>query len=292
MDDDNDNATPHSAASPTNNEESFDDFLSRELLKLSLQDRNAINEEIHGVRCLALLETPLLLETGLKEFEEALQRIPLSKKAAYELCRKRCLADSEYRTYAIHDDEFRLRFLRCELFDATKAATRYSNYLDFVHEMWGPIALQRPIRMSDFTTSEMKFFRKGYFQILPFRDQSGRRVFVVLGGMIIENNAVDNIARVSTVRNGMAFVEVKIECFVIFIERERERNQKAERADARISNCSLMALLLRSPRIVCFLWTQITFFRNISKANSLVSCYLFLIFFFFAISGQNSILFV
>ena len=83
--DDNDSTTTHSAASP--NAQSFDDFLSRELLKLSLQDRNAINEEIHGVRCLALSETPLLLETGLKEFEEALQRMPLSKKAAYEICR-------------------------------------------------------------------------------------------------------------------------------------------------------------------------------------------------------------
>ena len=166
--------------------QSFDDLLSRELLKLSLQDRNAINEEIHGVRCLALPETPLLLETGLKEFEEALQRMPSSQNvAAYEICRKRCLADSEYRTYAIHDDEFRLRFLRCELFDATKAAIRYTNYLNFVHEMWGPIALQRPIRLSDFTKSEMKLFRKGEFQILPFRDQSGRRVIVCLGGDIL-----------------------------------------------------------------------------------------------------------
>ena len=190
-------ATPHSA-SP--NSQSLDDLLSRELLKLSLQDRNAICEEIHGVRCLALPETPLLLETGLKEFEEALQRIPLENKASYEICRKRCLADSEYRTYAIHDDEFRLRFLRCELFDATKAAIRYSNYLHFVHEMWGPIALQRPIRLSDFTKSEMKLFRKGYSQILPFRDQSGRRVIVILGGIEIafQNNIVDKITRVST----------------------------------------------------------------------------------------------
>ena len=198
-DNDNDSATLHSAASP-HATQSIDDLLSRELLKLSLQDRNAINEEIHGVRCLALPETPMLLDTGLKEFEEALQRISLADKAAYEICRKQCLADSEYRTYAIHDDEFRLRFLRCELFDATKAATRYTNYLDFVYEFWGPIALQRPIRLSDCTNSEMKYFRKGDFQILPFRDQSGRRVIAILGGMEMsfQTKAVNDFARVST----------------------------------------------------------------------------------------------
>ena len=251
---DNDSATPHSAASPPN-EESFDDLLSRELLKMSLQDRNAINEEIHGVRCLALSETPRLLEIGLKEFEEALRRMPISsQKAAYEICRKRCLADSEYRTYAIHDDDFRLRFLRCELFDVTKAATRYANYLNFVHELWGPIALQRPIRLADFTTSEMKLFRKGYFQILPFRDQSGRRVIVVLGGMSVPKNDHAMIARVSTaqwlcVRGS----QNRILCSLCG-EKDRsiERDQRVKQMDDRILICSLVTLLLRSARIVCF----------------------------------------
>ena len=93
---DNDSATLHSAASP-HATQSIDDLLSSELLKLSLQDRNAINEEIHGVRCLALPETPALLETGLKEFEEALQRIP-NQAPKRQLMKsvdwKRCLADS------------------------------------------------------------------------------------------------------------------------------------------------------------------------------------------------------
>ena len=46
-----------------------DDLLSRELLKLSLNDRTAIHEEIHGVRCLAVQETPELIVAALIEFQ-------------------------------------------------------------------------------------------------------------------------------------------------------------------------------------------------------------------------------
>ena len=46
--------------------------LSKELLKLSLNDRNAIEEEIHGVRCGAAEETPELLDRSLREFDSKL----------------------------------------------------------------------------------------------------------------------------------------------------------------------------------------------------------------------------
>ena len=45
----------------------IDDLLSRELLEMSLQDRNAITEEIHGVQTLAPEETPEKLATAVRE---------------------------------------------------------------------------------------------------------------------------------------------------------------------------------------------------------------------------------
>ena len=173
-------------------------LLTREFLKLSTSDRTAIQEEIHGVRCLAVRETPEIIHKGLKDFQDELQKLPKDEKQTYEECQVRAMLyeDEEDSCYALHD-EFKLRFLRIELFDAAKAVKRFVSYLDFVREHWGPeIALQRLIRFSDFTKAEMKLFRKGYFQVLPFRDHSGRRIISLLGGFDPE---VDPVARTKAI---------------------------------------------------------------------------------------------
>ena len=158
-------------------------LLSRELLKLSLSDRTAIHEEIHGVRCMAVNETPELINEALVEFQTELDRMPYDQKQAYEECRFRGVIYEDESHYALRDDNFRLRFLRAELFDATKAAVRFTKYLDVVNTYWGTdIVLKRLIRFSDFNKNETQMFRKGYFQVLPFRDRSGRRIVTFLGG--------------------------------------------------------------------------------------------------------------
>ena len=172
----------------------FAHLLSREMMKVSMGDRTAIQEEIHGVRCLAVHETPELIRRGLDEFQRELDKIPKDEKRAYEECRVRAMLyqDEEDSCYALNE-AFYLRFLRVDLFDAAKAARRFANYLEFVREHWGAdIALQRLIRFSDFSKAEMKLFRKGYFQVLPFRDHAGRRVLTLLGGF---DPKVDPIAR-------------------------------------------------------------------------------------------------
>ena len=45
--------------------------------------------------------------------------------------------------------DFRLRFLRSELFDAAKAAKKIVGFLDLLLEYYGEFALRRPIRLSD-----------------------------------------------------------------------------------------------------------------------------------------------
>lgn len=176
-----------------------DGVLSQGLMSMSILDRNAILEEIHGATCLAVEETPELLQAALEEFEQELERGngKTSDSKAYRLlvsqneqrirdsfgdCYKVHPRHPSY-SYAIDDDNFRLRFLRCELFNVSKAVKRFYDYLSYVHEHWGEIALKRPIRLSDFTKNELKLFRKGMFQLLPYRDSSGRRVMVILGAM-------------------------------------------------------------------------------------------------------------
>ena len=158
-----------------------DDLITQALFRLSFQDRNAINEEIHGVRGLAPEETPELLERALADLHLLLNEItmePPSLKIAYDLSQN----DDKSRSY-VNDPNFRLRFLRCELFDAKKAAIRMIKYLDFVLEEFGEYALTRPIKIADFTKEEMKILHSGCIQLLPYRDRTGRPILTWVGHM-------------------------------------------------------------------------------------------------------------
>jgi len=64
-------------------------LLAKELNKLSFNNRERINEEIHGVCCLALEETPELLETALDKLSSALEDIPCTVQRSKDLCRAR-----------------------------------------------------------------------------------------------------------------------------------------------------------------------------------------------------------
>lgn len=161
-----------------------DDLLSKELYQLSFADRNAINEEIHGVRCLAPNETPELLHQSLSNLQRELDAMPY--KPAYDKAQAYARDPSTAKTSFVNTTEFRLKFLRCELFDAATAAVRLIKYLDLIVEMYGLFALQRKIQLTDFSKHELQILRAGYFQMLPFRDRSGRRVMCIVGNMGIQ----------------------------------------------------------------------------------------------------------
>jgi len=157
----------------------IDTFLLNAMLSLSVQDRNDINEEIHGVRCLAIEETPELLEQSLSKMSTALEHIPPIAKKAYS----KSMELFSLTTYAM-DRDFRLRILRCELFDILKASTRLVKYMDFVMEIFGQDRvelLERPIHLKDLEEEEETYYflRSGSLQLLSYRDRSGRRIGVV-----------------------------------------------------------------------------------------------------------------
>ena len=168
-----------------------DELLAKELLQLSVEDRNGIQEEIHGVRCLAKEETPEFIYNALRQLDFELnndESIPPSQKSAYIRSQELQMVQ-QHATY-VNGTEFRLRILRCELFDVKKAARRMVNFLNYALEYFGEYALVRPIRISDFTKSELKVFKtKGWFQFLPFRDRSGRRIFIFFPGMLSRNDS-------------------------------------------------------------------------------------------------------
>jgi hypothetical protein len=117
-----------------------DNLLSQDLHHMSFQERERILEEIHGVSNLCPEETPELLRESLAQL--ALEVEAITHKPAYEE------AQTFPNTYVNHDN-FRLRFLRTDLFDAYKAAIRMVKYLELVKVYYGSVALQRPIQLSD-----------------------------------------------------------------------------------------------------------------------------------------------
>jgi len=150
-----------------------DDLLSKELLQLSLQDRNAIDEEIHGVQTFAPEETPEMLSNALRKMEIEIDSIP--NKAAFDRSQR-------FPNTYVNGAEFRLRFLRSDLFEIKEAAGKMVKFLDLISELFGDFALRRQIQMSDFSREEMQVFRVGHQQLLPYRDRSGRRIFALVGG--------------------------------------------------------------------------------------------------------------
>ena len=199
--------------------EIVDELLAKEMMNLSLKDRNDIQEEIHGVKCMAVEETPELLQAALKQLAYEIDvNTPDSRKQAYLQSLRMKLKNDELQNHQrtlrelhspqyivqsnsrnmhnthsnnnstsnkqsycyIHDDvEFRLRFLRCELFHVQKSAKRMLRFLDLALELFGEFALRRPIQLSDFTKDEMRYLRKGRNQVMPNRDRSGRRMSTI-----------------------------------------------------------------------------------------------------------------
>lgn len=163
--------------------------LSDTILELNLTDRLAIEEEIHGVRCGAVEETPELLERSLFEFDEQLNTIKeedpdkaLLRNVARISSHNPTAIEGPMKNCYLNDPDIRLRFLRCECFVVDKAVHRLISFLEFTSDLFGDYVAERPIQLSDFNTKDEELaLQNSRNQLLPFRDRSGRRVLVGVG---------------------------------------------------------------------------------------------------------------
>jgi len=170
------------------NSRSVEKLLAKEFLSLSFRDRNAISEEMHGVSCMLVEENPEMINESLVKLDYEISLIPSKYKKMYELCKNRYgnRTSSEPGGSYVNDVNFRLRFLRSEVFNATHAASKLTGFLNVVVDLFGDYALQRPIRLSDFEEDELQVFRMGNQQLLPFRDRSGRRIITGVEGLAMQ----------------------------------------------------------------------------------------------------------
>ena len=145
-------------------------IVAQELNKLSLQDRNRVLEEIHGVQdAPALLENDEFVGRSLLELTAELQSVPA--KSAFAEARRR---DSAY----VSRRDFLLKFLRAEHFCVKNVATRILAFFEYKLELFGTDKLTKDIEIRDILDDpdDRMALASGLFQPLSTRDRSGRIV--------------------------------------------------------------------------------------------------------------------
>jgi hypothetical protein len=184
-----------------------DALLAEELHRMSFEDRESMQEEIHGIKSLAPSETPEMRNESLRLFRQEVHRrlhqriedrqrhhqhnwhngnrhdaikdqlldllVATDERSTNEACRR-----YDY----IYSNDFMIRFIRAELFDTAKAIDRWMVYLELLLEYYGMVALERPLLLEDLTEPDLTILRAGILHILPSRDRFNRRVFCILAG--------------------------------------------------------------------------------------------------------------
>jgi hypothetical protein len=158
-------------------DEDIEAALANELTKLSLSDRNKIQEEIHCVTSLAVPETSVFVEDSLEKLR--LETSSLVGTGGGNVYVDAIVMESAY----VQSQDFCLRFLRADFFSVKLAAKRMLNHLELLFKFFGLVALHRPLRYSDLTREEQDCMRKGPSQILPSRDKAGRLILILQGSM-------------------------------------------------------------------------------------------------------------
>ena len=149
---------------------------AQELYEMEPPEREAINYELHGVQSRAVPETPEFLHIALQQLTVYVDTVlQPSEKRAYTYA-----VQTLQSTY-VHTDELKVRFLRAELFDVSKAARRYCHGLQYLYDHFGDIALLRQLHLADLNAEETQFLHKGFKQLLPSRDRFGRRMMAHFG---------------------------------------------------------------------------------------------------------------
>jgi hypothetical protein len=167
----------------------LDDLVSKDMNKLSMEEReNALND-VHGIVDTNRLEDepPELVDRRLRDLVRELD--PIKRGTAYET------AERISQNY-VGDRRFRLAFLRAESFDAKHAAHRMIRYFEEKKSLFGEEKLIKDISLDDLDEEDMNTLEAGYLQVLPVKDRSDRRIIAVLR-RLREYRYAENAVRVS-----------------------------------------------------------------------------------------------
>lgn len=143
--------------------EQTEKLLASDLYKLSSEERQEAMNDIHGVSE-EVEEDPETIDKLLAKFEGL---VVAEQNPTYDL------AVSQDKAY-VEDRSFRLRFLRCNNYDATRSVTQMMNFLKHKATYFGMDKVARDITIDDLNNEDISLLMSGLCHIQEERDQSGR----------------------------------------------------------------------------------------------------------------------
>jgi hypothetical protein len=154
---------------------------AKELNQMSMQEREQILYDVHGISEKAFDETPDFLARKLKEFQKVLDTT--RHNTAYDLALR---TNPDFVT----NQKFRLAFLRTDQFNADKAVNRWIRHFEAKLDLFGEALLCKHIEQDDLDQETLKCLYSGWQQDLPLRDVSGRLVTILFTKLRDENMPV------------------------------------------------------------------------------------------------------
>jgi hypothetical protein len=147
-------------------------LFAAELSKLSMQERDEVLYDIHGVSDVQD-EDPAFVQRCFEDLDDAISLLPVFDKMAYNQARD---LDEAY----VENEDFVLMFLRASSFDIKYAASRIVAFFEAKLELFGPEKLTKDINYDDLDEDDIKCLESGYAQILPGRDRAGRAILCMM----------------------------------------------------------------------------------------------------------------
>ena len=157
-----------------NNEDQIDSLVASALTSLTLEEREGVYLEQHGVTE-DLKEDPNMVSQRLEELQVHLQKLKQKRHVATTAFE---LAEATNPGYC-QDRTFHLRFLRTENFKSKSAAARMMRFFELKRYLFGDDKLSKTITLKDLTDDDVHALKQGFFQLLPSRDSAGRVVSIM-----------------------------------------------------------------------------------------------------------------
>jgi hypothetical protein len=141
-----------------------DVLMAKEMNELSLEERERVFEDIHGIPRV-VEEEPDFVAESLIGLEEEICRI--KKKPAYN--RAMFLSPKYVK-------DRKLMLLRSDCFETRKAAVRLVSYFECKLDLFGIEKLVKRIELDDLDNDDQHALLSGSIQFLPSKDRTGRSI--------------------------------------------------------------------------------------------------------------------
>lgn len=159
-------------------------LLAADLNSLSIQERDIIYDEIHGVAS-PVEETPHFVQATLHALQQDIKKI--KHKPAYDHA---MTMEPDY----IQNPAFCIQFLRAKRFNAKEAAAQLVAHLEMKQELFGSNKLCTDIKFTDLDEDDRNLLRSGAYPFLVTRDRAGRAICILIN-RLLEYKSFKNWAR-------------------------------------------------------------------------------------------------